>query len=173
MRARRATRKITQIPIQFWLVELAGIVVILLLASAVHAQTQATELPDSPDSPGASASSAIFPDSSMVRSLLSAPLPAETMGLTDIMLRVGDVITTYRLLNNPCRCFNEADPLAPKGGAIIPSITFQASAAAAVYFGSQFLRKHHHRKLAYALQAADIESESYAVFANNIPLLRR
>lgn len=161
----REMRKVIQIP--FWFVELAGIAVILLLAGMVHAQTLVRVLPDSPSVQAA-------PSMSWVpQRLLSAPLSAEILGLTDTAIRVGDVITTYRLLNNPCHCFKEADPIAPKGSALLPSIAFQASAGAAIYLGSQFLRAHHHLRLAYALQVVDIESETYAVFANNIPLLAR
>lgn len=127
----------------------------IFLAPNLHAQ----EIPDAP-----------IP---RILNISTAPLPAKIMFLTDSAIRVGDVITTYRLLNNPCRCFREADPIAPKGGALLPSVAFQASAGAAVFLGSQLLLRHHHPRFAYMLQAIDIESEMYAVFANNIPLLER
>ena len=102
----------------------------------------------------------------------NAPVPTATniLFLADTTLRFGDVITTYKLMHDPCHCFHESDPIAPKGKAILPSVAFQAGADAAVLLGSEFLRRHHHRKLALILQSVDIESETIAVINNSLLL---
>jgi hypothetical protein len=84
----------------------------------------------------------------------------------DATVRALDGYTTVKLLNDPCRCYHESDPIAPKGGSIAAAAAFQAGALAAVYGGAWILNKHHHTKMARALLLIDIGSESYAVGRN-------
>jgi len=84
----------------------------------------------------------------------------------DATVRALDGYSTVKLLNDPCRCFHESDPIAPKGGSIAAEAAFQAGALAAVYGGAWLLNRHHHTKMARALLLIDIGSESYAVGRN-------
>src|SRR5882762_9256921 len=84
----------------------------------------------------------------------------------DATVRALDGYSTIKLLNDPCRCFHESDPIAPKGGSIAATAAFQAGALAAVYGGAWLLNRHHHAKMARALLMIDIGSESYAVGRN-------
>jgi len=84
----------------------------------------------------------------------------------DATVRALDGYSTVKLLNDPCRCFHESDPIAPKGGSIAATAAFQAGALAAVYGGAWLLNRHHHAKMARALLMIDIGSESYAVGRN-------
>src|ERR1700743_699887 len=89
-------------------------------------------------------------------------------GLTgiDTGLRIADTRTSYVLFNNPCRCFHESDPIAPKGRGIKQIAGFQIAAGLAVNAGAEFLRRKNHPKWARALLVADIVSESIAVGRN-------
>jgi hypothetical protein len=84
----------------------------------------------------------------------------------DATLRAIDGYSTVKLLNDPCRCFKESDPIAPKGGSIAAEAGFQAGALAAVYGGAWLLNRHGHHKLARTLLMVDIGSEGYAVGRN-------
>lgn len=64
-------RKVTQISIPFWLVELAGIAVIILLASAVHAQALAPAGAELPNAPVLAPASAPAPTAALARRILS------------------------------------------------------------------------------------------------------
>src|ERR1700743_443530 len=89
-------------------------------------------------------------------------------GLTgiDTGLRIADTHTSYVLFNNPCRCFHEIDPIAPKGRGIKQIAGFQIAAGLAVNAGAELLRRKNHPKWARALLVADIVSESIAVGRN-------
>lgn len=84
----------------------------------------------------------------------------------DATVRALDGYTTVKLLNDPCRCYKESDPIAPKGGSIAAEAGFQAGALAAVYGGAWLLNRHGHHKLARTLLMMDVASESYAVGRN-------
>jgi len=84
----------------------------------------------------------------------------------DATIRALDGYSTIKLLNDPCRCFHESDPIAPKGGSIAAEAAFQAGALAAVYGGAWLLNRHGHHKLARTLLMLDVASESYAVGRN-------
>ncbi len=84
----------------------------------------------------------------------------------DATVRALDGYSTVKLLNDPCRCFHESDPIAPKGGSIVATAAFQAGALAAVYGGAWILNRHGHHKLARTLLMLDVASESYAVGRN-------
>lgn len=84
----------------------------------------------------------------------------------DATVRALDGYTTVKLLNDPCRCYKESDPIAPKGGSIAAEAGFQAGALAAVYGGAWLLNRHGHHKLARTLLMLDVVSESYAVGRN-------
>lgn len=84
----------------------------------------------------------------------------------DATVRALDGYSTIKLLNDPCRCFKESDPIAPKGGSIAAEAAFQAGALAAVYGGAWLLNRHGHHKLARTLLMLDVASESYAVGRN-------
>lgn len=84
----------------------------------------------------------------------------------DATVRALDGYSTVKLLNDPCRCFHESDPIAPKGGSIAAEAAFQAGALAAVYGGAWLLNRHGHHKLARTLLMLDVTSEIYAVGRN-------
>jgi len=80
----------------------------------------------------------------------SAPKPEKfvtkfTIALfsADATVRALDGYSTVKLLNDPCRCFHESDPIAPKGGSIAAEAAFQAGALAAVYGGAWLLNEAH------------------------------
>lgn len=85
---------------------------------------------------------------------------------TDGTLRVGDVVTTYKILSDSCKCFREADPLAPKSSNPVLGALFQASALMAVTQAHNLLVAHGHKKLAHILLWADVASEAIAVAHN-------
>lgn len=85
---------------------------------------------------------------------------------TDFTIRTIDAISTSKLLNSPCKCFVEADPMAP--GAKSPAVIFvyQAAFSLGTMTTSRMLEKHHHARLARLLVIADIISESYVAQHN-------
>lgn len=147
--------------------------VILLLAVSLSGVGMAQELPDAPSSSNSAKLKSTSTLGSRVASTITHPytLAGETsfykaLYATDGALRMGDVITTYRLLSDPCRCFKEADPLAPKGSNPVASALFQASALMAVTQAHNLLVAHGHKKLAHILLWADVASEAIAVGHN-------
>src|SRR5882724_9172944 len=84
----------------------------------------------------------------------------------DATVRALDGYSTVKLLNDPCHCFHESDPIAPKGGSIAAEAAFQAGTLAAVYGSAWLLNRHGHHKLARTLLMLDVASESYAVGRN-------
>ena len=95
-----------------------------------------------------------------------APTFDKRLMLADGLLRGLDMHSTYRLLNDPCGCFRERDPIAPKGKGLGQMMAFQMAAGFAVQGGANYLRHHGHAKWARALVIADIASESFAVVNN-------
>lgn len=85
---------------------------------------------------------------------------------TDGILRIGDAVTTYKILSDPCKCFKEADPLAPKSSSPVLGVLFQASALMAVTQAHNLLVAHGHKKFAHILILADLGSEAFAVAHN-------
>lgn len=85
---------------------------------------------------------------------------------TDGILRIGDAVTTYKILSDPCKCFKEADPLAPKSSSPVLGVLFQASALMAITQAHNLLIVHGHKKLAHILLWADVASEAIAVGHN-------
>jgi hypothetical protein len=98
-----------------------------------------------------------------------APWTERFLFSADATLRVMDANTTYNLLNDPCHCFQERDPIAPKGKGMVQISAFQASAGASVINLASFLKARGHRKLAYTVLLVDIGSEIWAV-QNNMRL---
>ncbi len=97
-----------------------------------------------------------------------------TLDAADLLLRSADIYTTHRNLTNPCRCFYEADPLAPS--------TSSLAAEAAFFYGSGLLvvagdRAAQHsprrwlRRSGRLLLLADILSEAIAIAHNNTQLI--
>lgn len=83
----------------------------------------------------------------------------------DALLRVGDVITTYDFLHDPCHCFYEANPIAPSGNTS-QIVVFQAGALMVIGVVHNYLINHHHPVLARLVLIGDVASESYAVGHN-------
>ena len=95
-----------------------------------------------------------------------------TLWSADAALRAMDGRTTSSILNHPCRCGHELDPIAPRTGSPLAQSLFQASALVGVYASAYLLNKHGHRKLARWVLALDVTSESIAM-QNNIRALHR
>ena len=95
-----------------------------------------------------------------------------TLWSADAALRAVDGWTTSSILNHPCKCGHELDPIAPRTGDPLSQSFFQISALAGVYASAYLLNKHGHRKLARWFLAADVTSESIAL-ENNIRALHR
>lgn len=91
----------------------------------------------------------------------------KTLYSIDGALRAADGYTTYKFLSDPCKCFHEADPLAPKSSNPVAIGLFQASALMAVTQGHNLLVAHGHKKLAHILLWADLGSEAFAVVHNS------
>jgi hypothetical protein len=91
---------------------------------------------------------------------------------TDAILRVGDGITTSLLLNDPCRCYYEVDPIAPKGGRWWEVYGFQAAAEGSLTTGSRWLSARHHKKLARTAMILSIGGEVWAMQLNVRELYR-
>lgn len=148
--------------------------VILLLAVSLSGVMCAQELSDAPtartEAPKVKFTSTL---GSRVASTIEHPytLAGESsfykaLYATDGTLRVGDAVTTYRLLADPCKCFREVDPIAPKGSNPVAIALFQASALMAITQAHNLLIVHGHKKLAHILLWADVASEAIAVGHN-------
>jgi hypothetical protein len=86
--------------------------------------------------------------------------------VSDFAIRTMDAISTGRLLNSPCRCFAEADPMAPGAKSSVVIFMYQAAFSLGTITTSRMLEKHHHARIARLLVIADIISESYIVQHN-------
>ena len=90
----------------------------------------------------------------------------KTLYAADLTIRTLDMISTHTLLNAPCRCWVEKDPIAPSGKALLPMAVFQYGMALGVIASSRLLERHHHSRLSKILLVVDITTESYAVQHN-------
>jgi len=102
-----------------------------------------------------------------------APLRAENLfhhkkEIVVVALHMADAMTTHEILANPCQCFREANPLAPKSGSWGSQIGFHAALSGVAIGGAYWLRHHHSPKLADGLLWTDIAVESGAVTNNAI-----
>jgi hypothetical protein len=77
-----------------------------------------------------------------------------------------DLVSTHALLTAPCKCFYEADPIAPGGRDVVPQVAFHSGVSAAIIVGHRELVRHRHPRLARLLIVADIVSETWAVQNN-------
>jgi hypothetical protein len=89
-----------------------------------------------------------------------------TLFTADAVVRSLDGYSTLKNLSNPCRCFHESNPIAPKGSSVAAEAGFQAGALALTYGSAWLLNKHHHPKMARAVMMFDIGAESYYVGRN-------
>lgn len=89
-----------------------------------------------------------------------------SLDLADVTIRTMDLIETNALVNNPCKCVVEYDPIAPSGKTIPPELIFQYGWSAAFIFTHRELLKHNHPRWARALMAGDIVVESVTVVRN-------
>jgi hypothetical protein len=84
----------------------------------------------------------------------------------DVGVRTLDATSTNRLLNSPCQCFAESDPMAPGAKSLLALVGYQYGFAFGTISASKILQTHHHPRLGRVLLAADILSEAYAVQHN-------
>jgi hypothetical protein len=84
----------------------------------------------------------------------------------DAAVRLGDGVTTYRFLSDPCRCYHEIDPIAPHSANAAKIAAFQVASWGGVAVGERWLRRRGHSRLALALQVGDIAMEGYWVQSN-------
>lgn len=145
---------------------------VLLAVMAVMAVAALAELPELPDAPSSAvaAKSAVTNGQHTVPAPAASsrriPIPMRALYLADLGLRIADIVTTHRDLNNPCECMREADPIAPHGKGWAGDVAFQAGMWAAVTVGAEVLRRHRHGRLAAAGVAGDVASETWAVQHN-------
>jgi hypothetical protein len=100
----------------------------------------------------------------------------QSLYASDITIRVLDASSTHKLLNAPCKCFAEADPVAPGGKGVLPILLFQAGMSGGTIAVSRFLEQHHHTYVGRVLVIIDVLSEVYVVQHNmhmNEPPLSR
>jgi len=84
----------------------------------------------------------------------------------DATLRMLDGYTTVSLLNNPCKCAHETNPMAPHSGSVAHQVMFQAGALAATTGTAWLLHHYHHEKLSKIVLMLDIGNESRSVIGN-------
>lgn len=106
---------------------------------------------------------------------LTVPLDAENpfhhkKEIAVLALHVADAITTHQALTNPCQCFHEADPLAPKSGSWGSQIAFHALIGGLAIGGAHWFRHHDAPKYASFLLWESITVESVAVTSNAVVL---
>ena len=89
-----------------------------------------------------------------------------TLFSADATLRMLDGYTTVNLLNNPCKCAHETNPLAPHSGSIGKQVAFQAGALAATTGTAWLLHHYHHEKLSKIILMIDIGNESRSIIGN-------
>lgn len=91
------------------------------------------------------------------------------LAITDVVSRSVDAYSTHQFLTNPCGCWHEEDPIAPKGAAYGPIIAFQAGFAAAFITINHFAQKNHHHWVRVGgrlLIAGDIVDETVSDIKN-------
>ncbi len=89
---------------------------------------------------------------------------------TDLLLRSADLYTTHRNMANPCRCFVEADPLAPKTSSLPLEAAFLYGVGLAIIQADRLAQqsaKPWLRRTGRVLLVADLISESAAIAHNN------
>jgi len=104
---------------------------------------------------------------------LAVPLHAENIfhhkkEIAVVALHLVDAITTHEALTNPCQCFQEANPLAPKSGSWGSQIGFHAAIGGLAIGGAYWFRHHNSPKYANFLLWESITLESVAVTSNAI-----
>jgi hypothetical protein len=87
-------------------------------------------------------------------------------------LHVADAITTHNNLTDPCQCYREADPLAPKSGSWKSQIAFHAALGGVVIYSAHWFKHHGSPRFAKFLLWENITVESFAV-ANNAAISGR
>jgi hypothetical protein len=91
------------------------------------------------------------------------------LAVTDVVSRAVDAYSTHRFLTDPCGCYHEMDPIAPKGASYGPIIAFQAGFAVAFITINHFAQKSHHHWVRVGgrlLIAGDIVDEVHSDASN-------
>lgn len=106
---------------------------------------------------------------------LTVPLRAENLfhhkkEIAVVVLHVADAITTHEALTDPCQCFREANPLAPRSGSWGSQIAFHTLIGGLAIGGAHWFRHHDAPNYASFLLWESITVESVAVTSNAIVL---